>query len=164
MFFFFEFDIIRVGDSMMIKLDESNRDYARQFFNVRELKVDESKLDKFLSNENNIALIEVIDDKVVALVWGYVLERMDAEPMMFIYSVDVIKEYRRRGIARKLVGAFIDESNKRGFRNSFLITEKGNVPANKLYQSLKGKEQEEHILYMFFKDGEKVEKDETCNS
>lgn len=141
---------------MIIKLDKTNYNYAKQLVHVRKLKVEEEKFYSFIENQNNIALIEVIEDKVVGLVWGYVLDRMDSEPMMFIYSVDVIKEFRRKGIAKKLVGAFIDEANKRGFRNSFLITDKGNIPANKLYQSLDGNQHEEKVLYMFFKDGDKL--------
>lgn len=138
---------------MIVRLDETNKEYATQFEDVRELKVEEKLLDKFLLNPNNITLMEVVDEKVVGLVWGYVLERMDTEPMMFIYSVDVLEEYRKRGIAKRLVGAFIEEANQRGFRNSFLITEKENVPANKLYKSLDGDILEERVLYMF-KDGE----------
>lgn len=139
---------------MIVKLDKINKQLASQFKQVRELEVKEKYLDTFLDNPNNITLMEVVNDEVVGLVWGYVLERMDSKPMMFIYSVDVIKEYRQRGIAKKLVGAFIEEANKRGFRNSFLLTEKGNIPANKLYQSLNGKAFDERVLYMFFKEGD----------
>lgn len=139
---------------MIVKLSKDTLHYADQFVDVRELKVNKENAKKFIENKNNLALMEVIDKKVVGLVWGYILERLDTDPMMFIYSVDVIKEYRRKGIAKKLVKYFVDYANEEGFRNSFLITDKDNIPANMLYKSLNGQEHSDKTLYMFFKEGE----------
>lgn len=143
---------------MIVKLTEKNIHYTDQLIHVRDLKVDHEKVKKFIQDEKNILLMEVIDEVVVGLVWGYVLERIDSEPMMFIYSVDVVQEFRKKGIASKLVKAFIDSANNQGFRNSFLITDKDNIPANKLYRSLNGKEMDDKVLYMFFKEDEINEK------
>lgn len=134
---------------MIVKLDNYSMKYASQFFEVRELVFNEEKLLAFIENQNNLALMEVIEDKVVGLVWGYTLERLDDEPMMFIYSVDVIKEYRQRGIGKKLVKSFVDYANEHGYRNSFLITDKENIPANMLYKSLKGEYLKDKVLYFF---------------
>lgn len=139
---------------MIVQLKKDNLHYTKDFLDVRDLNVDQTRVERFIENENNICLFEVIDGKVVGLVWGYVLERMDCEPMMYVHSVDVVEEYRRRGIAKRLVGKFIEIANQRGYRNTFLITDKDNISGNKLYQSLGGEQEIDKVLYIF-KEGEK---------
>lgn len=134
---------------MIVKLNKDTVKYAEQFINTRELDVTIEKLNIFIANENNHAVMKVINEKVVGLVWGYTLERMDTEPMMFIYSVDVIEEYRRKGIAKELVKSFIDYAKENGYSKTFLLTEESNFAANKLYQSLNGELITNNNLYMY---------------
>jgi ribosomal protein S18 acetylase RimI-like enzyme len=70
---------------------------------------------------------------------------------MYIHSVDIVEEYRNQGHGKLIVSKFIEIANNLGYRNTFLITDKDNVPANKLYSSLGGEEYSDKVLYIFKK-------------
>lgn len=97
-------------------------------------------LEKWLDNPNNIGFVAIADEKVVALIHGYTLERFDSKkPMYFIYSVGTLLTYRRRGIANSLLKFVLDYTKEKGFSESFVPSDYGNIAACKLYQGLGGK-------------------------
>ncbi len=66
-------------------------------------------------------------------------------PRWFIGNVGVLPEYRRQGIARKLVVACVDLSKKLGASNVQLDVIAANAPARKLYEDLGFELFQEHI-------------------
>ena len=62
--------------------------------------------------------------------------RQRKEPDWFIGNVTVLPSFRRRGIARKLVEATIQELRKRNARVAILDVVDGNLPAHTLYKKL----------------------------
>ncbi|PAT01118.1 hypothetical protein CI105_08285 [Candidatus Izimaplasma bacterium ZiA1] len=115
-------------------LDECNKHYVKQFPNLRELSLDDKKVDKFISNKSNICFFVVEESKVIGLSWGYVLERMDNESMLYIHSVDVLLTHRNKGVGQLMINAYLNYQKENHLRNTFLITDEDNIPANKLYQ------------------------------
>ena len=132
-----------------IALNHTNKHLAQQFSNVRDLSTQFDKVDAFIDDEHTLTYMALDGEKVVGLVWGYTLQRMDDNPMMFIYSVDVIESYRKQGIATTLVEKFIDFANEKGYRNTFLITDKDNIAANNLYKKTGGERHDDKVLYIY---------------
>lgn len=62
--------------------------------------------------------------------------RTGATDQWLIGNVSVLPEYRRRGIARKLVEACVEYARERGARQITLEVVDGNVPAVALYEAL----------------------------
>jgi len=118
----------------VLLLDENNLDYVKQFPNLRELNLNQDKVNSFINNKNNICFFVVEDSKVIGLSWGYILERMDSESMLYIHSVDVLIEYRNKGVGKLMIESYLKMQKENNLRNTFLITDEDNVPANKLYQ------------------------------
>ena len=73
------------------------------------------------------------ENKPVGLI-NYMRQRN--EPEWFIANVTVLPAYRRRGIARKLVEATLNELRHRQAKVAFLDVVDGNDPAFKLYQKM----------------------------
>jgi ribosomal protein S18 acetylase RimI-like enzyme len=77
--------------------------------------------------------IDEEENKPVALI-NYMRQR--DEPEWYIANVTVLPAYRRRGIARKLVEATLEELRKRKARVVFLEVVDGNDPAFNLYKEM----------------------------
>lgn len=136
----------------LLKLTEDTTKYLKQLVNVRELATIPEKVDVFISNPQNHAYFALDGEKVIGFVWAYTLDRLESEPMMYIHSVDVIKEYRRLGVGKMIVKQFIDLAYSLNYRNVFLITDKDNYSGNKLYKSLGGELNPNKNLYIFEKN------------
>lgn len=93
------------------------------------------------------------DGQVVGLV--NVLRRGSTDQWT-IGNVAVLPEYRRRGIARKLVEACIDFAKERGAKTINLDVVAGNVPAYELYKKL-GFEQYSGSKELFLEKDQNVE-------
>ena len=61
-----------------------------------------------------------------------------------IYAINVDKEYRRRGIARKICETLINEGKKHGAEKAYLQVVSENAPAIALYESLGFKKEYEY--------------------
>lgn len=105
---------------------------------------------KFLSNSQNILLSAELDDFLVGQLIGYILDRWDKnEPMLFLYSIDVLETYQRRGIGTALIEAFRKLGRTQGCSEAFVLTNKSNVAAMQLYQSTGGKRSNPDDVVMF---------------
>ena len=54
------------------------------------------------------------DDKAIAFLYGYGMLRPDGKRMFYIHSVDVLPEYRKKGIASALTSRLAVETLARG--------------------------------------------------
>lgn len=93
--------------------------------------------DKFFTMDTNILIVAVEADKVVGSVYGYCLERYDTDrKQLFTYLIDVLEEYRKMGIGKKLVKEFLKNLHGGKYHNAFVITNQDNVAAMTLYKSV----------------------------
>jgi len=86
--------------------------------------------------------IDSKEDRVV----GYIMNKLDDGPSFFdksrivtkghVFSIGVLKEYRRRGIATCLMALAFKAMGKRNVHEVFLEVRVSNVPAIRLYEKL----------------------------
>jgi len=93
------------------------------------------QIKKFLSEKQNIAIVAKLDDKVIGLIYGYSLTCFDCDKsQFFIYSVDIHEKYRDSGYGSKFVKYAVDWARDNGFSESYVLTDKGNPGACKVYE------------------------------
>jgi GNAT superfamily N-acetyltransferase len=105
-----------------------------------------------LSNHpKSIVLLAQGADMFVGLLTAFEnFSTFTANPMLNIHDVIVLKEYRGRGIGRKLMNAIISEAEKRKCSRVTLEVRKDNIKAQNLYKSL-GFEEAEHGMFYWRK-------------
>jgi len=85
----------------------------------------------FLNRSIYVVAREGVDDNVIAY-----LSMLDLDVEGEVLRLAVRKQYRRRGIARKLMIYLIDYLKEKYYQKLFLEVDNSNLPAIKLYESL----------------------------
>jgi len=96
-------------------------------------------LHEFLGDPNCVLVTAEIDGRPVGQILGHILRRWDSgKPMLFLYSIDVLGEYRKIGIGSELIREFNRIGAEAGCGESFVLTEESNTAAMNLYHSAGG--------------------------
>ncbi len=121
----------------IVRVTKENIHYAVQSVKLFQLSgADDAINESFFEDDKNFLLVALIEDNVVGSAYGYILDRYDKrKKQLFLYAIEVLHEYRNEGIGKALVHEFIKDINSGKFHNAFVITNKENLPAVKLYQS-----------------------------
>ncbi|UCE26059.1 MAG: GNAT family N-acetyltransferase [Candidatus Coatesbacteria bacterium] len=94
----------------------------------------------FLSDGRNYLLAAYVNGELAGFLYAYELPRLDRpEPMMFLYSIDVLPEYREKGVGKKLIEELKFICVERGFMKMYVITGEENEAAMRLYESAGGR-------------------------
>ena len=119
----------------------------------KELGFDETRLEYFLEWPQNLAFVAEINGEVAGFIYGYTLMSLEDKPQLFVYSVDVWPKYQNMGIGSKLFQYVVDYSRKNGFSECFVITDKGNKRACRVYEKAGGKnDYTDEIVYVIKHD------------
>lgn len=91
---------------------------------------------KMINNENNILLVDIIDDKIIAYVFAKKIYDESIDIGYLIDGLYVEQEYRNRGIAKNLINVIIKicENNNASYIDINVMY--NNTLAKKLYKSL----------------------------
>jgi len=87
----------------------------------------------FLANDSSYMILGVVDGRVVGSLTGYALDQYWSYREFFLYEINVAEEQHNRGIGTRLVQAFADEARLRGAGNVWVLTNRSNVAATRLY-------------------------------
>lgn len=97
---------------------------------------DEAALEAFLVDDASYLLLAEVEGRAVGSLIGHRLRTPHAEqPHLLLYEIDVASAWRRRGIGRRLVEAFLDEARAAGARGAWVVTNRSNEAAMALYRS-----------------------------
>ncbi|GAA1603516.1 hypothetical protein GCM10009789_66920 [Kribbella sancticallisti] len=92
----------------------------------------------YASSPATITFIAWAGPEIAGWCWGYQLARPDDSTMLYLHQLEVDAAYRRQGIGRDLVTAFLKAGAETGATKMFLTTGADNIPARTLYESLGG--------------------------
>jgi ribosomal protein S18 acetylase RimI-like enzyme len=114
------------------------------------MNADIERIDAFLGSDLDYVIACIEDNEVIGFLLAYELQRFDKNNMMYVHEVDVMPEYRRRGIGRRMIEEVTRICEQRGVYKMFLITNKSNVPASRLYEATGGKTiDDDSIVYCY---------------
>ena len=114
-----------------------------------DIEIDIERLGSFLEHPQNLAFIAKCNDEVCGLLYGYTLMSLTAAPQLFIYSVDVFRRYQNIGIGSTFFQYVVDYSKDKGYSECFVITDKGNKRACRIYEKAGGKNDfDDEIVYV----------------
>lgn len=100
----------------------------------------EEGIEKFISGKQNLAFIAKLDDRIIGLLYGYILVRLDAlRPQFFIYYVGIHLKYQNNGYGSEMVKYAVNYAQENNFYSTFIITEKDNFRACRVYEKAGGK-------------------------
>jgi GNAT superfamily N-acetyltransferase len=104
----------------------------------------------FLSEKQNIAIAAKLNDKIIGLIYGYSLTRFDGKaPQFFIYAVDIHKDYQNKGYGSRFVKYVVGWARDNGFCESFVLTDKDNLRACRVYEKAGMKHSEKDCERMY---------------
>ena len=99
-----------------------------------------------LGNKDMIFLVELSDFKVIGGLVAYVLRKFEQERSeAYIYDVAVRSDWRRQGVATRLIQNLKPIAKDEGCWVVFVQADRGDEPAIKLYESLGVKEDVLHF-------------------
>ena len=114
-----------------------------------DLEIDLIRLKDFLEQPHNLAFIAKYNGEVCGFVYGYSLMSLATSPQLFVYSVDVLSRFQNNGVGSKLFQYVVDYSKENGYSECFVITDKGNKRACRIYEKAGGKNDfENEIVYV----------------
>ena len=103
-------------------------------------------IEKFIIDDDNYCFVGILEDKIVAFLYGYGMLRPDGKSMFYIHSVDVFEDYQNNGIGTKLIDYVLNYvKNENKYYKFFVLTENDNIRACKVYQKFANKE--EQVLF-----------------
>lgn len=119
---------------------------ANQFFKP---DVSQEQLKAYINKPQNWAYIAIgSNDEILGFAFGYVLESFYSTPELYMHSIDVVEQYKRQGIGKLLMNKILEDCKEKGFKELFLVTNKGNIPAVRLYESTGGTApDEDNVVY-----------------
>jgi ribosomal protein S18 acetylase RimI-like enzyme len=109
--------------------------------------VDPARAWAFLATRVNEIVVALDRGEVVGFASGTVLMHPDKPNQFFVNEVGVHVDYRRRGIARRLVARIRDLARDRGCEGLWLATETDNASARAFYRAVGMRETEGYAIY-----------------
>lgn len=99
---------------------------------------DVSEYEKYDSEANYKIVVAKEDNKIIGSITFYKLDlfTFSFQPVLEVFNVAVLKDYRGQKIAKKLFKYIIDYAKKDGYKSINLTCLDTAIPAHKLYESI----------------------------
>lgn len=103
---------------------------------------------QFLADARNILIVALHGTRVIGQLVAIVHHHLDAPTDLFIENLGVSQEWRRRGIARRLLSLAAHAGAAQGARSAWVATERDNEPANRLYAAT-GASSDQFVMFSY---------------
>jgi len=98
-------------------------------------------MNAFLADDRNLLLVAEDAGRPIAYLVAYLLDRVDRDvPMVLLYEIEVSPSARRRGVGRRLVDELTRIGREHRVCKIWVLTDRGNEAARRLYRSAGGSE------------------------
>lgn len=133
----------------VFRCDETHITYAMDAVRIVKYEEDHDHMDMvteesmraFLADPDHYLIVAAIEQNVVGYIVAYELKRVDRDAaMMLLYEIGVLKANRKRGIGSVLIDCIKDICRERNIIKMWVIADRANIPAVKLYTETGGEE------------------------
>ena len=108
----------------------------------------------FVANPDNFLLLATTPDLICGILIAHRLQRLDSlRAEVLLYSIDVHASMQRRGIGRALVKATTAWAQALDADNTWVLTERSNLPAMALYRAAGGTDDIPDVVMFTFSNG-----------
>lgn len=136
-----EFKVLEAGDEHVL---------SRVAPDVFDLPVDERLTAEFLRDPRHHIAVAISEGVVVGFASAVNYIHPDKPAELWINELGVAPTHRKRGVARALLGLLFGVGRQGGCATAWVLTERENGPAMRLYQSCGGEEaQGETVMFSF---------------
>ena len=105
---------------------------------------------EFLGDPRHRLVVAIDDGVVVGFVSGVVYVHPDKPtPELWINEVGVASSHQGRGIARRLLASTLEDARASGCREAWVLTDRTNQAAMRLYESGGGEASGDHVMFTF---------------
>jgi aminoglycoside 6'-N-acetyltransferase I len=112
--------------------------------------IDPAATAKFLADANHHLAVAIDEGVVIGFASAVLYFHPDKpKPELWINEVGVAASHQRQGIARRLMEAVLNEARQQGCGEAWVLTNRSNQPAMRLYASSGGSEAEDDDIVMF---------------
>ena len=134
-------------------IDQDLINQVNQIFDDKQWDLSQGSL--FLSDKNNLFLLAFEDKKPVGFLIAHRLQRFDnRKAEVLLYEIGVHPDYRRKGIGKSLINEVKKWAIEVNAAEIWVLTEKTNPIAMKLYQSVGGIEESPGTIMYVYKTNE----------
>lgn len=106
---------------------------------------------QFLADPRHHLAVALENEIVIGFASGVHYVHPDKpHPEFWINEVGVAETHHRRGIGKALMNALLEVARVLGCREAWVLTERDNSPAMRLYQSMDGEEAPDQIVMFTF--------------
>ena len=106
---------------------------------------------EFLRDERHHLAVAIEDGQVVGFASGVHYVHPDKPPELWINEVGVAPSHHRRGIGRAILATLLQHAKYLGCKEAWVLTERSNRAAMRLYASAGGEEAEsDEVMFTFF--------------
>lgn len=109
---------------------------------------------EFLADPRHRLTVAIDDGVVVGFVSAVVYVHPDKPaPELWINEVGVAPSHQGRGIARRLLASALEDARASGCRVAWVLTDRSNQAAMRLYESGGGEASGDHVMFTFHLGG-----------
>lgn len=106
-------------------------------------------LRRFFRSPNTCAFGAFADKELIGMAYCYFLPRLDGKTMFFLYSIGLLPQWQNQGIGSRFMDWLSDYGKGAGCSELFVITDKGNPRACRIYEKAGGKnDYDDEIVYV----------------
>jgi aminoglycoside 6'-N-acetyltransferase I len=110
---------------------------------------------EFLADPRHHIAVAVDRGTVVGFASAVHYLHPDKPAELWINEVGVAGTHRRRGLARRILHALLERGGELGCREAWVLADRGNEPALRLYGSVGGLRARDDVMMFTFRIGEK---------
>jgi aminoglycoside 6'-N-acetyltransferase I len=112
--------------------------------------IDEALVAEFLADPRHHLAVAIAEDAVVGFVSAVHYVHPDKPAELWINEVGVAPTHRRRGLAARMLRAMLGEGRRLGCREAWVLTDRENTAAMRLYASAGGTEApRDQLMFQF---------------
>jgi aminoglycoside 6'-N-acetyltransferase I len=136
-----KFKVLKAGDEQIL---------SRVAPDVFDSRIDERLTAEFLRDPRHHLAVAIDEDVVVGFASAVHYVHPDKPAELWVNEVGVTPARRDRGVARALLGLLFRVGRQEGCSAAWVLTERENTPAVRLYRSCGGEEAEgETVMFSF---------------